>query len=46
MARESVGTVVRRRGLGLLSLVLVAALITLSIAFYNKVFTKTIDVRL
>jgi virulence factor Mce-like protein len=46
MARESVGTVVRRRVLGLLYLVLVAALITLSIAFYNKVFTKTIDVTL
>ena len=46
MARESVGTVVRRRVLGLAYLVLVAALITLSIAIYNKVFTKSVDVTL
>lgn len=39
-------TVIRRRLLGVLLLALVAALVTLSIAVYNKVFTKVVLVKL
>jgi virulence factor Mce-like protein len=46
MARETFAEVARRRLLGVLMLVIVAALITLSIAFYNKVFTATVEVTL
>jgi phospholipid/cholesterol/gamma-HCH transport system substrate-binding protein len=38
--------VIRRRLLGVLLLALVAALVTLSIAVYNKVFTKVVLVKL
>jgi virulence factor Mce-like protein len=46
MATESFGAVVKRRLLGVLLIVVVAGLIALSIAIYNKVFTKTVDVTL
>ena len=46
MARESFAAVARRRLLGVLLLALVAALVTLSIAVYNKVFTKVVLVKL
>lgn len=46
MAQESVGEVIKRRLLGLLMLVVVAGLVTLSIAFYNKAFTSTANVTL
>ena len=46
MARESTATVIKRRLYGVLFLVIVAALISLSIAIYNKVFTATVDVKL
>jgi virulence factor Mce-like protein len=46
MASESFAAVVKRRLLGVLLLVIVAGLVTLSIAFYNKVFTPTVDVTL
>jgi virulence factor Mce-like protein len=46
MVRESFATVAKRRLQGVLLLVVVAGLITLSIAFYNKVFTSTVDVTL
>jgi phospholipid/cholesterol/gamma-HCH transport system substrate-binding protein len=46
MVRESVGAVVKRRLLGVVFLVVVASLIALSIAIYNKVFTDTVDVTL
>jgi virulence factor Mce-like protein len=46
VAQESFAAVARRRLLGVLLIVVVAALITLSIAIYNKVFTKTVDVTL
>jgi virulence factor Mce-like protein len=46
MAQESFGTVVKRRLQGVLFLALVAGLITLSIAIYNKAFTSTVDVKL
>lgn len=46
MAHESFGTVVKRRLQGVLFLALVAGLITLSIAIYNKAFTSTVDVKL
>jgi phospholipid/cholesterol/gamma-HCH transport system substrate-binding protein len=46
MAAQSFGTVVRRRLLGVLLLALVATLVGLSIAVYNKVFTKVVLVKL
>jgi phospholipid/cholesterol/gamma-HCH transport system substrate-binding protein len=46
MARESIATVVRRRLLGLGFIALILALIALSIAFYNKAFTKVVLVTL
>jgi phospholipid/cholesterol/gamma-HCH transport system substrate-binding protein len=46
MAREPFVAVVKRRLLGLLMLVVVAALITLSIAIYNKAFTSYVNVTL
>jgi phospholipid/cholesterol/gamma-HCH transport system substrate-binding protein len=46
MARESLGTKVRRRALGIGYLVIVAGLLLLSIAFYNKVFTDVVKVSL
>ncbi|MDT4916332.1 MAG: phospholipid/cholesterol/gamma-HCH transport system substrate-binding protein [Pseudonocardiales bacterium] len=46
MVRESTGAVVKRRVQGVLMLGLVAGLIALSIAFYNKVFTDTVTVTL
>jgi virulence factor Mce-like protein len=46
MAAESFATVAKRRLLGLTLIVIVAGLITLSIAFYNKAFTPTVDVTL
>ncbi len=46
MARESLATVVKRRLYGVLFIVIVAAMITLSIAIYNKVFTATVEVKL
>ena len=44
MARESLGTKVRRRALGIGYLALVAGLLLLSIAFYNKTFTDVVKV--
>jgi phospholipid/cholesterol/gamma-HCH transport system substrate-binding protein len=46
MAEEALGTVVKRRLLGVLFLVVVASLIGLSIAIYNKAFTDTVEVTL
>jgi virulence factor Mce-like protein len=46
MAQESFGTVVKRRLQGVLFLALVAGLVTLSIAIYNKAFTDTVEVKL
>jgi phospholipid/cholesterol/gamma-HCH transport system substrate-binding protein len=46
MARESLGTVVKRRLMGLGFIVVIAGLISLSIAIYNKAFTTTVDVTL
>ena len=46
MATESFATVVRRRLLGVLYLVIVVGLISLSIAIYEKAFTDTVDVKL
>jgi virulence factor Mce-like protein len=46
MARESLATVTKRRLLGVLLIVLVLGLVTLSIAIYNKAFTPTVDVTL
>src|SRR3954471_16731303 len=46
MATESFAAVVKRRLQGVLLLALVAGLIALSIAFYNKVFTDTVEVKL
>jgi len=46
MAARDFGATVRRRSLGLLLLVLVAGLVALSIAVYNKVFTKVVLVKL
>ncbi len=42
--KETLGAVVTRRLLGVLFLVVVASLIALSIAIYNKAFTDTVDV--
>ena len=44
MARESFGTIVKRRMYGVLFIVVVAGLVTLSFAIYNKVFTPTTDI--
>lgn len=44
MAREPFVAVAKRRLLGLLLIALVAGLVTLSIAIYNKAFTTTVDV--
>jgi virulence factor Mce-like protein len=46
MARESFATVARRRLLGVAYLVVLAGLVTLSIAVYNKAFTSVVTVRL
>jgi phospholipid/cholesterol/gamma-HCH transport system substrate-binding protein len=46
MAGDSLGTVVKRRLLGVLFIVVVGALIGLSIAIYNKAFTDTVEVTL
>jgi phospholipid/cholesterol/gamma-HCH transport system substrate-binding protein len=46
MAARGFAAVVQRRLLGVLLLVLVAALVTLSIAIYDKVFTKVVLVKL
>ncbi|WP_375502953.1 MCE family protein [uncultured Jatrophihabitans sp.] len=46
MPAESFATKTKRRLLGLLFIALVVALISLSIAIYNKAFTKTVDVTL
>ncbi|MDP9115928.1 MAG: MCE family protein [Actinomycetota bacterium] len=46
MAKESLASIVKRRLLGLTYLVVVAGLISLSVAFYNKDFTPTISVTL
>jgi phospholipid/cholesterol/gamma-HCH transport system substrate-binding protein len=46
MAKESFATVTKRRGLGIAYLALVAALLWLSIAIYNKDFTDVVMVTL
>src|SRR3954471_15054706 len=46
MATESFAAVVKRRLQGVLLLALVAGLVALSIAIYNKVFTDTVEVTL
>ena len=46
MPAESLATKTKRRLLGVLFIALVASLITLSIAIYNKAFTPTVDVTL
>ncbi|MHA3702651.1 MCE family protein [Jatrophihabitans sp. YIM 134969] len=46
MAAESVGRVLKRRSLGVLLIVVVLALLSLSVAFYKKAFTSTTDVTL
>lgn len=46
VAKETVRAVVTRRGLGLLYIVVVIALVALSIAFYNKTFTSVVTVTL
>jgi phospholipid/cholesterol/gamma-HCH transport system substrate-binding protein len=46
MARESVKTIVGRRLLGLGFIALILALVALSVAFYNKAFTKVVTVTL
>jgi phospholipid/cholesterol/gamma-HCH transport system substrate-binding protein len=46
MARDSFATVARRRLLGLLLIAVVVALVTLSIAIYNKAFSTFVDVTL
>lgn len=46
MARESITTVVGRRLLGLGFIALILALIALSVAFYNKAFTKVVTITL
>ena len=46
MARESLGTKIRRRLLGIAYLGIVAGLVLLSIAFYNKAFTDVVKVTL
>jgi phospholipid/cholesterol/gamma-HCH transport system substrate-binding protein len=46
MAKESLGTVLKRRGLGVGYIVLVGALLWLSIAIYQKQFTSVVMVTL
>jgi virulence factor Mce-like protein len=46
MARESFATIARRRLLGLTYLVVLAGLVMLSIAVYNKAFTNTVTIKL
>jgi phospholipid/cholesterol/gamma-HCH transport system substrate-binding protein len=46
MPKESLMEVTKRRLLGVLFIVLVASLVTLSILIYNKAFTDTVDVTL
>src|SRR3954453_8244231 len=46
MARESIGKKLRRRFLGIGYLAIVAGLLLLSIAFYNKTFTDVVKVSL
>jgi phospholipid/cholesterol/gamma-HCH transport system substrate-binding protein len=46
MARESMGVIVRRRLLGLGFIAVILALVSLSVAFYNKAFTKVVTVTL
>jgi virulence factor Mce-like protein len=46
MASESFATVAKRRLLGVLFIVVVLGLVTLSIAIYNKAFTNTVVVKL
>ncbi|MGH8961198.1 MAG: MCE family protein [Jatrophihabitantaceae bacterium] len=46
MARESVATIAKRRGLGVLYIAVIAGLVALSIAFYNKTFTDVVTVTL
>src|SRR6476661_9734679 len=46
MAKESLATVVRRRGIGVLYLVVIAALLWLSVAIYQKKFTDVVLVTL
>lgn len=46
MAKESVVAIARRRMLGLLYIVVVAALVALSVLIYNKTFTPTVLVHL
>jgi phospholipid/cholesterol/gamma-HCH transport system substrate-binding protein len=46
MAKESIGAITRRRALGVLYLVVIAGLVALSIAFYNKAFTKVATITL
>jgi virulence factor Mce-like protein len=46
MARESFATIARRRLLGVVYLGVIAGLISLSIAFYNKSFTDFVSVKL
>jgi phospholipid/cholesterol/gamma-HCH transport system substrate-binding protein len=46
MAKESIGTVIRRRLLGLGFIALIFGLVALSVAFYNKAFTKVVLVTL
>jgi phospholipid/cholesterol/gamma-HCH transport system substrate-binding protein len=44
MPKDSLATVAKRRLLGVLFIVVVGGLVTLSIAIYNKAFTSTVDV--
>ncbi len=46
MAAESVGRILKRRTLGVLLLVIILALLSLSIAFYKKAFTPITEVTL
>ena len=46
MAKESFATIAKRRLLGLTYLVVLAGLVALSIAAYNKAFTSTVTVKL
>jgi phospholipid/cholesterol/gamma-HCH transport system substrate-binding protein len=46
MAGDSLATVVKRRLLGVVFIIVVGSLIGLSVAIYNKAFTDTVDVTL
>jgi virulence factor Mce-like protein len=46
MARESFGQLVKRRSLGVVLIAVVVGLISLSIAFFNKDFTKVVMIQL